>query len=221
MFSIFPLQEDPAQTTVDVQQLRDKIQSLSSQKTNIEREIQSLSGILSENDQVGLKGNLLDNEGFPRNDIDLVAVRTARNRIIRLNNDHRTVMAALETALHQMHDLARKTGADRPSEEAMDLDQEVPSSAPLNPDSALSPFLLIDEVRPGSVAEQSGLEVGDLISKFGSVNADNFSGLQDIASVMRNTPPQGVIPLIVQKTSKQNRMYHIELVKPASAVGFG
>ena len=32
---------------------------------------------------VGMKGALIDAEGFPRADIDLYAVRTARNRIIR------------------------------------------------------------------------------------------------------------------------------------------
>ena len=31
---------------------------------------------------VGMKGALTDAEGFPRADIDLYAVRTARNRII-------------------------------------------------------------------------------------------------------------------------------------------
>ena len=31
---------------------------------------------------VGMKGALIDAEGFPRADIDLYAVRTARNRII-------------------------------------------------------------------------------------------------------------------------------------------
>ena len=32
---------------------------------------------------------LIDKEGFPRNDVDLVAVRTARNKHVCLQNDHK------------------------------------------------------------------------------------------------------------------------------------
>ena len=35
--------------------------------------------------------NLIDQEGFPRNDIDLVAVRTARNKHACLQNDHKGI----------------------------------------------------------------------------------------------------------------------------------
>ena len=31
---------------------------------------------------VGMSGSLVDSEGFPRSDIDIYAIRTARNRII-------------------------------------------------------------------------------------------------------------------------------------------
>lgn len=200
--------------------LRDKIHSLSLQKNDIEREIQSLSDILSTNDEVGLKGSLLDSEGFPRSDIDLVAVRMARNRIIRLNNDHRVVMTALEDALHQMHEILRQVGPNTGTDESVSFDHDAaPSIEP--PQPVLVPFLLIDEVRPGSVAEQSGLEVNDLIAKFGSVTACNFSSLKDISAVLQNTPTQGAISLIVTKTSMESKTYHIELIKPSDASGIG
>lgn len=37
---------------------------------------------------VGMDDPLVDNEGFPRNDIDIYTVRTARNRIICKLNGH-------------------------------------------------------------------------------------------------------------------------------------
>ncbi|TPP64428.1 26S proteasome non-ATPase regulatory subunit 9 [Fasciola gigantica] len=215
---------DYTETTCDVDQaryqLRNKIQSLSLQKSDIEREIQSQSEILSMNGGIGLKGSLLDPEGYPRNDIDIVAVRTARNRIIRLNNDHRAVMIALEDALHQMHGLLRQVGSDERIEQDMCLDHEHSYSVPPS-QTVLAPFLLIDDVRPGSMAEQSGLQVNDIISRFGSVIADNFSSLQDISSVLHNTPPQGTIPVIVHRKSMQNKIYHIELIKPSDASAIG
>ena len=39
--------------------------------------------------------NLIDQEGFPRNDIDLVAVRTARNKHACLQNDHKGITGGL------------------------------------------------------------------------------------------------------------------------------
>ena len=37
---------------------------------------------LSQQGDVGMKGPLVDNEGYPRSDIDVYAVRQARNKII-------------------------------------------------------------------------------------------------------------------------------------------
>ena len=87
---------------------------------------------------VGMDGSLIDAEGFPRSDIDLYAVRTARNRVIcklfffsflfsffffrilahhgshlcqlGLRNDHKIVMAAVEKKLHDIHAEARESG---------------------------------------------------------------------------------------------------------------
>ncbi|CAG8613616.1 14175_t:CDS:2 [Racocetra fulgida] len=46
---------------------------------------------------------LIDSSGFPRADIDLMTVRTARSRIIALQNDHKDIMSRIESALHEIH----------------------------------------------------------------------------------------------------------------------
>ena len=84
---------------------------------------------------VGMQGSLVDSEGFPRADIDIIyAVRTARNKIIcklyththpffpyiihvyyccvlccvqGLRNDHKAVMKMIEDKLHVIHADAR------------------------------------------------------------------------------------------------------------------
>ena len=40
----------------------------------------------------GLSGNLIDEEGFPRSDIDLFEIRKLRNRYACLQTDHQAVM---------------------------------------------------------------------------------------------------------------------------------
>ena len=40
---------------------------------------------------VGMEGSLLDPEGYPRSDVDLYAVRTARNKVICESPDCMTV----------------------------------------------------------------------------------------------------------------------------------
>lgn len=63
-------------------------------------------------------------------------------------------MTALEDALHQMHEILRRVGPNIGTDESVNFDHDAaPSVEP--PEPILTPFLLIDEVRPGSVAEQS------------------------------------------------------------------
>jgi 26S proteasome non-ATPase regulatory subunit 9 len=46
----------------------------------------------------GVSGLLVDDEGFPRGDIDLYAVRQARNKYVCAQTDHIEVMKKIEQA---------------------------------------------------------------------------------------------------------------------------
>ena len=46
----------------------------------------------------GVSGPLVDDEGFPRGDIDLYAVRQARNKYVCAQTDHIEVMKKIEQA---------------------------------------------------------------------------------------------------------------------------
>ena len=50
----------------------------------------------------GVSGPLVDDEGFPRGDIDLYAVRQARNKYVCAQTDHIEVMKKIEQALQQL-----------------------------------------------------------------------------------------------------------------------
>ncbi|KAH9368217.1 hypothetical protein HPB48_009566 [Haemaphysalis longicornis] len=111
---------------------------------------------------VGMDEPLVDNDGFPRSDIDVYKVRHARHQIICLLNDHKALMKDVERALHDHHAQISRNGAGETREE-----QE-----------------LIAE--NGSPAQTAGLMSGDKIVKFGSVSAGNFRDVMDVAAVPVN-----------------------------------
>ncbi|NWX85973.1 PSMD9 ATPase, partial [Nothoprocta pentlandii] len=128
---------------------------------------------------VGMNEPLVDVEGFPRADIDLYQVRTARHNIICLQNDHKALMKEVEEALHQLHAREKEKQAKDEAEalaEARSQEQGQPR-----------PFARVNEVTPGSPASLSGLQVDDEIVEFGSVNAHNFQNLQNIATVVQHS----------------------------------
>ncbi|CAL8073915.1 unnamed protein product [Calicophoron daubneyi] len=200
--------------------LKATVSRLSTQKNIIEREIESLSLILTANADVGLDKPLIDKEGFPRSDIDICAVRTARNRIICLTNDHKRVMHELGIALGQMHEFNRKNPSVLIKETPKAAENRNPG-VPLTSDTPLDPFLLIDEIVPGSAAEQSGLKVGDEITSFGSVSLANFSSVKDIAAVMQNTPVNSIIPVVIIRPPMRDKPYKLDLIKPPATQGLG
>ena len=48
------------------------------------------------NGKPGLKNRLIDDEGFPRDDVDIFEARKLRNRHACLQTDHKTLMKDLE-----------------------------------------------------------------------------------------------------------------------------
>uniref|UniRef100_A0A6B2G879 Putative 26S proteasome non-ATPase regulatory subunit 9 (Trinotate prediction) n=1 Tax=Myxobolus squamalis TaxID=59785 RepID=A0A6B2G879_MYXSQ len=62
------------------------IEELDSSRKKIKKEIQENHSILEKNES-NMHDKLVDKDGFPRNDLDLVAIRTARNKITCLSND--------------------------------------------------------------------------------------------------------------------------------------
>eukprot|EP00662_Eupelagonemidae_sp_cell21_P025052 gene25052-56948_t len=75
----------------------------------MERELQEHVDALART-PAGMDQPLVDAEGYPRDDCDLMAVRTHRNRAVCLRNDLKQVMLDAEAALHKVHELAREQG---------------------------------------------------------------------------------------------------------------
>ncbi|KAG5440748.1 hypothetical protein PCK2_000184 [Pneumocystis canis] len=88
------LQDDQSQ-----QDLKDILQRVD----EIKKELQSLSNVLLQHN-VNMETPLIDADGFPRSDIDVVSVRMARSRINQLKNDYHALTNNIQATLHALHD---------------------------------------------------------------------------------------------------------------------
>lgn len=61
---------------------REYLLELDKKRTELEKEIFELSDFLNSPGMPGVEGSLIDREGFPIPNVDLYAVRTARNKLI-------------------------------------------------------------------------------------------------------------------------------------------
>ena len=50
---------------------------------------------------------LVDKDDFPRNDVDVYAVRLARSAIIKLENDAKDLLDCMKVKLEELHSLAK------------------------------------------------------------------------------------------------------------------
>ncbi|KAJ1303310.1 hypothetical protein OPQ81_011507 [Rhizoctonia solani] len=167
--------------------------ALMAERDQVDQQLQAHISILSFHG-VDMSTRLVDAQGFPRADIDIVAVRAARVRIIELRNDRARLTNEIAQALVDVHNTAPQNptsvkinGANGISGPSPGGTPE-PIAAPQTPaePQSLVPFARVDGVAPGSPAQQAGLQREDLILAFGSLTARSFSNssLQPLAQLV-------------------------------------
>ncbi|DAA20612.1 26S proteasome non-ATPase regulatory subunit 9 [Bos indicus] len=174
------------------------VQELIRRKEEIEAQIKANYEVLESQKGIGMNEPLVDCEGYPRADVDLYQVRTARHNIVCLQNDHKAVMKQVEDALHQLHARDKEKQARDLAEahrEALSRDQ----SQGLSPAQA---FAKVNSISPGSPASIAGLQVDDEILEFGSVNTQNFQSLQNIGSVVQHSEGKPLNVTVMRRGEK-------------------
>lgn len=151
----------------------EEFKKLDEEKAKLEAEIQSIQEYLTEDGMPGISGSLLDNEGFPRADIDVYAIRKARNRLACAQTDHVAVMKRIEQVIATIH-AGSCVSVPRPVPKPWrtDVENDGGGTAPMVVELLAAPFALIDEVSEGSPAKEAGLAVGDEICQFGDIRRD-------------------------------------------------
>ncbi|CAH8562162.1 unnamed protein product [Schistosoma rodhaini] len=135
--------------------IKSKYDGLVDEKNRIEKKLSELSEILRQNGNVGLDTPLVDDEGYPRPDIDVALIRITRNNIRCLNTDHKQIMLELESVLHKIHEYARQN----PSKNVLTDGNACSSENKLIEDQSAQivkkAFLKIDQISPNSIVEQA------------------------------------------------------------------
>ncbi|XP_012518998.1 PREDICTED: 26S proteasome non-ATPase regulatory subunit 9 isoform X1 [Propithecus coquereli] len=176
------------------------VQELMRRKEEIEAQIQANYDVLESQKGIGMNEPLVDSEGYPRSDVDLYQVRTARHNIICLQNDHKAVMKQVEEALHQLHARDKQKQAKDMAEaqkEAMShkLGESMSYSTPRG-------FAKVKSISPGSPASTAGLQVDDEIVEFGSVNTQNFHTLHNISTVVQHSEGKSLNVMVIRRGEK-------------------
>ncbi|CAL1162481.1 unnamed protein product [Cladocopium goreaui] len=171
----------------------EEFRKLEQEKNRLEGEIKTLYEYLTEDGMPGVSGPLVDDEGFPRGDIDLYAVRQARNKYVCAQTDHIEVMKKIEQAIAAIHASAK---VDVPRERpAAKMEEDLPENDSDNvflQVKLTTPFATIDEVSEASPAAAAGLRVGDQVCRFGAVSMQDTGDLNACFNAIRELVPQSV-----------------------------
>ncbi|CAI2381520.1 unnamed protein product [Moneuplotes crassus] len=122
---------DLSELRLKAKSLREELLEIDEKKKNMEEEIAVLTEVLQSPGQPGLTESLVDEEDFPRNDIDIPTVRKHRNRIAILQTDHKALYIKLEAKLHELHAVNRRIKefgdieeTPKPTEEIKETNEE-------------------------------------------------------------------------------------------------
>ena len=152
----------------EVSSARARLMELDSRRLRIESEaaaiVARLEGMQGE---PGLTGALVDADGFPRSDVDIIAVRRERQRHAVLQTDMSAVMSEIAQELATMHTAARDAGAvssGRPPAGRAPSGAGLGDGAPRENGEAAgapglesaTPLAVISGIVPGSPAETGG-----------------------------------------------------------------
>ncbi|CAE6448492.1 hypothetical protein ACGC1H_005548 [Rhizoctonia solani] len=162
--------------------------ALMAEREQVDQQLQAHISILSSHG-ADMSTRLVDAQGFPRADMDIVAVRTARVRVIELRNDRTRLTDAIAQALVDVHNAAPQTGVKINGVNGISGLSPAGTPEPAATPETLAqlvPFARVDGVAPDSPAQQAGLQREDLILAFGGLTAQSFSNssLQPLAQLV-------------------------------------
>ena len=118
---------------------------LVARKDALEAELEAQGSILKANN-TDMRQPLVDSEGFPRDDLDVWAVRHARVRIIELRNDLESLMDEIAKTLETVYPRSPPLPEGGESTAASGAEGETTTS------TELLPFARVNGVAPGSPA---------------------------------------------------------------------
>jgi len=192
---------DDDSTDAGRQNLKDRLLALQTKKRQVEEVLDETMARLQTagclNDEP-----LVDAEGFPRADIDIISVVHDRKQLKELKNDHKAIMKEMEEGLHRLHALDRRHG-DWDDNAVRARAVHVEAEAPVQVVDAVAsapdprrPFGFVDEVFENSPANLAGIRVGDEVVRCRHVTYETPNALEALARVVRECENEEVVVVV-------------------------
>ena len=183
------------------QQLRQQLETLVAQRDLLELEADAIHSELTSpgvngEPPAGIRGDLIDTEGFPRADIDLFNVRNKRRRLAEINTDHSAIMKNIEKLMLQLQEILQEQGAS--TDHRVSAMCVVSKSSTTPHGNMNSPIAMLDEILPGSPAHSAGIQEGDFLICFGHINIDTKNSMQAIAKLVGESVGKSIHILVVR-----------------------
>ena len=161
------------QTLNETESVKTQLLEFDKKRDTMEKEMVNIVDLLENmNGNPGIKEPLVDDQGFPRGDVDIFEVRKLRNRYACLQTDHKNLMRELEQKLYSLHSVYQANGCkDEPhlpvKKATQDEEMKQEETQIVQKEAEKIPFVWIHDVVSGSPAEQDGIKIGDAIIQFG------------------------------------------------------
>mmetsp|Transcript_37122 Transcript_37122/g.73905 ORF Transcript_37122/g.73905 Transcript_37122/m.73905 type:complete len:228 (-) Transcript_37122:88-771(-) len=204
---------DKKENSSKVKALRDALNLLAAQREALEAEAEAIHCELTSpgpNNEppAGIKDSMIDSEGFPRGDIDVINVKNKRRRLAEINTDYKVLMKRIEGAMVELHQAL-------PSAPAAPVNSS--SSGLLNLQSSDSIITVnsqamakLDEILQDSPAALAGIQDGDLLLQFDNITASTDSFMTLIAQLVGKKVNESI--RVVVKRPSSGALVELELV---------
>lgn len=135
-------------------------------RDEVESEMREILGRLNAPGGAGTQQPLVDEEGYPRADVDVIAARNDRHKLARLKSDYDALTDQIQAMLFELHASEKAGKGEAKPIRTMQRKDEVDSTPP---QATSGPFVVVEEVQANSPAAEAGLQEGDRILEFGDV----------------------------------------------------
>lgn len=176
--------------------LRAALNMLSAQRDALEAEADAIHSELTSpgingEPPAGIKSPLIDTEGYPRGDIDIINVKDKRRRLAEINTDYKSIMKQIEQSMTQLHQ-------ELPP---------VPISSAITPEvhstvEIPKPMAKLDEIFPGSPASTAGIVKDDLLMQFGDISSNTSGFFKSIVELVGKSVNQPISIVVLRNNER-------------------
>lgn len=164
---------------------------LDNERLLLEKDITDITDYLCQDGWPGVDKPLIDEQGFPLNNLNLYEIREARNKLIRMQNDHKNLMLEIEKEMQEYFELEKSKNQEIREkkkyfkEEDTHLIQVFEDELETNKRLEI-PFCYIQAVLENSPAQKAGFKEGDGIIYFGNVSGKTQNPLEKISVLVKS-----------------------------------